>query len=159
MQQAIEQHFSKAVALMGEGLAAPLQAMHSVALSLESRTNALGLLLNAQHDLVSELASASAGMVSLQRMHEEQWNDELDALRQIHTGFQEIARGMNGTQGSLDALFKSQRYSTSFTFLNGAAFAVERLFVWSVRELEHRVGLDVGNSECRSKSIRSETRT
>ncbi|SJX63976.1 uncharacterized protein SRS1_11207 [Sporisorium reilianum f. sp. reilianum] len=145
MQHAIQQHLSKAVDLVETGLAAPLQAMISVAVDLESHTDALQLVLQGQHGLVSELSAASAEMVSLQRTHEEQLADELEGLREIQTGFQGIERGMNATQRSLDALLQSQRLSTSFSLLSGAVFAVERVLFWSIGEFEHRLGLDVGN--------------
>lgn len=148
MQDVIQEHVRKATDLVEAGLVVPLQALHSVGLSLKSHTDALGLVLETQHGLVSELSAASAGMVSLQQMHQEQVNDELDGLRQIQTDFREIETGMNETQESLDALVKSQRFSISFSLLSGAVFAVERLLFWSVGELEHRIGLDVGNGEC-----------
>ena len=127
---------------------APVQNMKSVALDLGSRTDALGSVLKDQKDLVAELSSASTELLSLQRLHGEQINNELNSFRRIRSDFQMIGQDMNATQHNLDTLLKSHGLGPTFSVLSAAVFAVERLLLWAVEEFEHRSGLGVGNCEC-----------
>lgn len=152
MQHATQDYLEKAAGLLEASLSGPLQDVQSVAVSLGSHTGALAAVLKTQHDLVSELSSASDGMLSLQQLHGEQINNELDSFRQIRTDFQTIGQGINATQQNLDTLLKSQGLGPSFSVLSGAVFAVERLLLWSVREFEQRIGLRISNSRYNSDS-------
>lgn len=146
-------HFSKAVETLERGLATPVQAVHQAALTLGSHIEALELVLQDGHGLVSELSSTSTEMMSHQQMREQQLLDELKALRQIQLEFQTIERGLNASHGNLDTILNAQRYSTSFRLLSAAVFAIERLVFWSVGEFERRSGINVGNSKFRLQSV------
>ncbi|GAC95810.1 hypothetical protein PHSY_003387 [Pseudozyma hubeiensis SY62] len=146
IERSVQQHFSKATDLMEANLAAPLQSLHQAALMLESHTLALGLALQQQDGLVSDLTLLSSEMLSLQRENHAQLESELDALRRIHTGFEAINRGLHASQASLDVLLSTQRSSAS-SILNSVGFALEGMVLWSLRQLESSTGLGFGNSE------------
>lgn len=61
-------------------------------------------------------------MIIRQQMHEEQLSLELDALRQIQQGFQDLGMEMNKTNTELVMLLDSQR-SASTSFLGGILIA------------------------------------
>ncbi|EST07978.2 hypothetical protein PSEUBRA_002364 [Kalmanozyma brasiliensis GHG001] len=149
LEKAMQQHFSKAIASMERGLARPAEAVHQATVTLGSHIEALELVLQNQHGLVTDLSSTSADLMSRQQLHEKHIIRELEALRRLQIEFKTIERGLNASHGSLDTILNSQRYSTSFRLLSSAVFAIERLFFWSLGEFERKSGVDVGNTAWR----------
>ncbi|KAJ9473893.1 hypothetical protein PHBOTO_003992 [Pseudozyma hubeiensis] len=152
IEHSVQQHFSKATDLVETNLAAPVHSLHQAIMILESHTPALGLALQQQDGLVSGLTLLSSEMLSIHRVHHEQLESELDALRRIHTGFEAIQRGLNATQTSLDTLLSTQRSLAPFSVLSGVGFALEGMVLWSVRQLESRIGLGLGNKTLKLKA-------
>ncbi|SPO28174.1 uncharacterized protein UTRI_04611_B [Ustilago trichophora] len=131
IEQAVHHHLSTASEVLETRLVASINAVNQQAFLLQMHTDALQLALQNQHGLVSVLVSASDEMLHRQQAHDEQLSTEIDALRQLQSGFQSIEQDMNATYANIGSLLLS--HGSRWSIWNEALFSIERLFV----ELTH----------------------
>ncbi|SPO28733.1 uncharacterized protein UTRI_04611 [Ustilago trichophora] len=127
MEQSVHHHLSTASVLFEKRLVAPIDAANQLAALLQMHTDALQLALQNQHGLVSVLDSASDQMLHHQEAHAEQLSTEIDALRQLQSGFQSIKQDMNATHANIGSLLLSHR--SRWSIWSEVLFPSERLVV------------------------------
>ncbi len=142
-ERALHEHLSSATKALVSDFAAPLDTMQQLATMLGLHTDGLRGTLQEQHGLVSALTSASQGMVTRQQLHNEQLNEQLNALRELQTNLRVLNKDMNETHTELGTILRSQ-HSTS-SLLGGVYFIIERVVIWSLGEFERWSGLGLGN--------------